>query len=309
MGTGSHSYALKFISGKYQGGEFPLREGKEILVGRSTDLDMVLMEDMVSRKHARITTAGGVVTIADLGSTNGTFVNGQRITETELKEGDRILIGTSILKLVVSSAGNGAVDTQAIKSQMARQASQSRGSGVMSGRIDEVSIPDLLQLFGASHKTGVLVVHSAGRTGKIYLRQGRVFYAVIDDDHALGPEKSFYRIVTWDSGSFELARPEQTDFLVELEESTESLLMEAMRQLDELKRLSLPARETALEAAIPFARPLRELDGDALDVFQLVLEEGTVGAVLDRAPQSDLKAAQALRLLLDRSYVREAQRG
>ena len=94
------SFALRFISGKYQGGEFPLRMDREIIVGRSSELDMVLVEDMVSRKHAKITAAGDQIVIQDLGSTNGTFVNGEKIKKARLKEGDRILIGTSIIKLV-----------------------------------------------------------------------------------------------------------------------------------------------------------------------------------------------------------------
>jgi len=72
-------WTLKFISGKYQGGEFPLRPNREITIGRSSDLDMVLVEDMVSRKHAKITTDDRTVSIQDLGSTNGTFVNGEKI--------------------------------------------------------------------------------------------------------------------------------------------------------------------------------------------------------------------------------------
>src|SRR5215212_9255843 len=93
-------FALRFISGKYQGGEFPLRMEREIVIGRSSDLDMVLVEDMVSRKHAKISTAGQQIVIQDLGSTNGTFVNGEKVKKIRLKEGDRILIGTSIIKLV-----------------------------------------------------------------------------------------------------------------------------------------------------------------------------------------------------------------
>ena len=50
----SDGYALKFISGKYQGGEFPLKGDKQLVIGRSSELDMVLVEDMVSRKHAKI---------------------------------------------------------------------------------------------------------------------------------------------------------------------------------------------------------------------------------------------------------------
>src|SRR5262249_32272158 len=75
---------------------------REIIIGRSSDLDMVLVEDMVSRKHAKISTQGGAITIQDLGSTNGTFVNGEKIKKVRLKEGDRILIGTSIIKLVAA---------------------------------------------------------------------------------------------------------------------------------------------------------------------------------------------------------------
>src|SRR5437762_5773893 len=97
-------FALRFISGKYQGGEFPLRMDREIIVGRSSDLDMVLVEDMVSRKHAKISTAGQQIVIQDLGSTNGTFVNGEKVKKIRLKEGDRILVGTSIIKLVAVNA-------------------------------------------------------------------------------------------------------------------------------------------------------------------------------------------------------------
>src|ERR1700741_4569031 len=89
--------ALRFISGKYQGGEFPIEENREIVVGRSSDLDMVLAEGMVSRKHAKIELRSGTVHIEDLVSTNGTFVNGERIVKSQLKEGDRILIGSNIL--------------------------------------------------------------------------------------------------------------------------------------------------------------------------------------------------------------------
>src|SRR4029453_3752404 len=93
-------FALRFISGKYQGGEFPLRMNREIIIGRSSDLDMVLVEDMVSRKHAKISPTDGDVFIQALGATNGTFVNGEKITRSRLQEGDRILVGTSIIKMV-----------------------------------------------------------------------------------------------------------------------------------------------------------------------------------------------------------------
>src|SRR5689334_18735086 len=145
-------FALRFISGKYQGGEFPLRMNREIIIGRSSDLDMVLVEDMVSRRHAKISSTDAEVYIQDMGSTNGTFVNGEKIAgRALLHEGDRILVGTSIIKVV--GAGEGSVAQQseaearrrleAGAQQKERQATSGRP---MSGVIEEIPLPDLLQL-------------------------------------------------------------------------------------------------------------------------------------------------------------------
>lgn len=100
MGEKHTGLALRFISGKYQGNEFPLKANQEIIVGRGSEFDIVLVEDMVSRKHAKFVTGSDYVILQDLGSTNGSFVNGERIRKIRLREGDRILVGTSILKLV-----------------------------------------------------------------------------------------------------------------------------------------------------------------------------------------------------------------
>ena len=159
------AYVLRFISGKYQGGEFPVQPGKEIIVGRSSDLDMVLVEDMVSRKHARINLQNDGIWIEDLGSTNGTFVNGEKIKRARLKEGDRILIGTSILKVI---AGDGSPEsTTDAKRDLENVAQQRRTSQArtMSGAIEEIPLPDLLQLLSTSKKNGVLVIRTDDDVG------------------------------------------------------------------------------------------------------------------------------------------------
>ena len=76
----SGTHALKFISGKYQGGEFPLKAEKQIVIGRSSELDMVLIEDMVSCRHASIGVAGDEISIADVGSTGRSFNGRARAT-------------------------------------------------------------------------------------------------------------------------------------------------------------------------------------------------------------------------------------
>src|SRR3954466_3672803 len=198
------SYVLRFISGKYQGGEFPIVPDKQIVVGRSSDLDMVLVEDMVSRKHARIAMQQDQIWIEDLGSTNGTFVNGEKIKRARLKEGDRVLIGTSILKVI---AGEGARDSTDAKRDLenvaaARRTTQAR---TMSGSIEEVPLPDLLQLFATSKKSGVLVIRTeSDDIGKIFMRKGIIYYASINDLEEVPPMKSIFRMLTWQKGLFDL---------------------------------------------------------------------------------------------------------
>lgn len=94
------SLALLILSGNQEGKLLPLVEGEELLIGRKEGLDLVLPEDLVSRRHARITVEAGTAVLHDLGSTNGTFVNGKRVREVTLKEGDRILLGSTILSVV-----------------------------------------------------------------------------------------------------------------------------------------------------------------------------------------------------------------
>jgi pSer/pThr/pTyr-binding forkhead associated (FHA) protein len=307
---GQKAFALKFISGKYQGGEFPLKMEKQIVIGRSSELDMVLVEDMVSRKHAKITVQNGKITIEDLGSTNGTFVNGEKIKQARLKEGDRILIGTSILKLIHQGEDREELDEASVKQKLeeaAAQAAKVTKTSSMTGKIEEIPLPDLLQLFHTSKKNGVLAI-KGDHEGRIYLRQGRVYYAVIDDNHELGPQKSFNRIVTWESGDFELRPPDPQEFMIELDSSTEALLMDALRLLDEFKRIQkdLPPMNAQLSLAMPMTQPLKELAPEQLDVVQLVHNYGTFEGVLDHSDKDDVATAEAVLQLMKKDYIRRA---
>lgn len=301
-------FALRFISGKYQGGEFPLVGNKELVIGRSSELDMVLAEDMVSRKHAKITTTGGQCVIQDLGSTNGTFVNGEKVKKHRLKEGDRILIGTSIIKVINQDESNidpHNFDPAQVKNILADVAAQQQ-SATMSGSVREVPLPDLLQLFGTSKKSGVLSVNSPYGQGRIFLRQGKLYYAVIDDNHDLGPMKSVCRMLTWDDGDFELLAPSDEEFLLELEDSTEAIIMEGLRQLDEMSRIKndVPAPDQPLQLAAPLNAPLSELTKEQLDVLQLIYNYGLTQEVLNRSPGTDYETYTHLLYLLQHDYIR-----
>lgn len=299
-------YALRFISGKYQGGEFPLRMNREIIIGRSSDLDMVLVEDMVSRRHAKITSTDAEVYIQDLGSTNGTFVNGEKVSRSRLSEGDRILVGTSIIKLVTADlASTEQSEAEARRRLEAGANRQSTSGRPMSGVIEEIPLPDLLQLLSTSRKSGVLTITSAMLVGKIYLRKGQIYFAAINDDFAVSPQKAIYRMLTWTSGTFELEPSVEMQVIEEVQESTEALLMEGVRLLDEFRQIEphLPPVNSSLAVPTPLAGKLRELSPMELDVFQLVLDHGHLQAVLDHYSGSDLEAAQTLIALMRREFV------
>ena len=67
---------------------------KELLtIGRLAECDIVVHDSGASRHHAQIRTADGVSTLTDLGSTNGTKVNGRDVQSATLADGDRITVG------------------------------------------------------------------------------------------------------------------------------------------------------------------------------------------------------------------------
>ena len=84
-------------SGPTPGATYSL-EGDQLTIGRDSNNGVVINDSEISRKHARLTFQGGKYVLDDLGSTNGTFVNGQRLVgPVVLKAGDVISLGEQIV--------------------------------------------------------------------------------------------------------------------------------------------------------------------------------------------------------------------
>jgi predicted component of type VI protein secretion system len=84
-------------SGPTPGATFSL-EGDQLLIGRDSSSSIAINDAEISRKHARLNFQGGKYVIEDLGSTNGTFVNGQRlVSPVVLKSGDVVSLGEQIV--------------------------------------------------------------------------------------------------------------------------------------------------------------------------------------------------------------------
>src|SRR5512138_1927451 len=90
-------FQLIMRSGPTPGATFAL-EGDQMTIGRDSTTEIVINDAEVSRRHARLTFQGGKYVLEDLGSTNGTFVNGQRLAGPRvLKTGEVISFGEQIV--------------------------------------------------------------------------------------------------------------------------------------------------------------------------------------------------------------------
>lgn len=85
-------FSLTISEGKDRGREYTFSQ-PEVCIGRTAENDLVLTEAGVSRRHVKIREEGGQYFVEDLGSANGTKVNGEAVTENQLSDGDSIQVG------------------------------------------------------------------------------------------------------------------------------------------------------------------------------------------------------------------------
>jgi two-component system cell cycle response regulator len=94
---------LLFLTGSRVGAAVTIGE-RPLVLGRDPACDIVVPDEAASSRHARFLVEGpGTVVLEDLGSTNGTVVNGERIARRVLADGDRVILGRTILKFALQS--------------------------------------------------------------------------------------------------------------------------------------------------------------------------------------------------------------
>jgi pSer/pThr/pTyr-binding forkhead associated (FHA) protein len=166
---------LELVEGKEAGRTFEL--AGEAVAGRDPSQPIALGDEQVSRKHARFGVAGGTVTVEDLGSRNGTYVNGQILTGARaLAPGDQVRMGLSVLQLrsreqVIAqpSAVRPTPDITAVDDDVLRPAaeaelapepagepaSESQGApGLRAAEVEPAFVPDAIRVAGPDGATG-----------------------------------------------------------------------------------------------------------------------------------------------------------
>lgn len=206
--------------------------GRDFVVGRADECQLTIPSQRVSRRHAEI--GWGVdkmPVLRDLGSQNGTLVNGKRIKgEHQLNHGDEIEFGpflctyrsrAAIAKERQMSGGAGPAPMPDVTQPMLGDA--------MAGRLDQINLSELLQTLEFNGKTGTLEVFGSDGEGLIVIQEGKPTYAECEGEEG---EEGFYKLMTFKNGQFSFGA-EITEDETNLQKTMGSLLMEAMRRVDE----------------------------------------------------------------------------
>lgn len=184
--------SLFVIQGRDQGRRFDL-EQESVSVGRDAGNAIQLHDSEVSRRHAEIRVVDGVYVLADLKSSNGTFVNDQQITEHPLASGDRVLIGRTLLIFTSapdSSSVNLANEVDIVgrsgiesNSRIVRSMGQAEGSQILA-QVDEAESPWLARArsnLQIMYRTALAVSHTLDIDQLLYRIMDLIFEWVETD--------------------------------------------------------------------------------------------------------------------------------
>ncbi len=173
------------------------------------------------------------------------------------------------------------------------------------GNLAQIPLVDLLQILAVNRKTGQLAVEREGERAEIALDEGRVVDARMGE--AAG-EKALYRLLTRREGQFAFV-PGAAEGEPRIDRKVEELVLEGLRQADELARLSpqLPQPGDVVELAVHATEIPPGLHPVTQDVIALLDTPRTFEDVVDRCGSSDLEASRALLALLERGYARRRE--
>lgn len=204
-----------------------INQNKQLVLGRNERADLQLPHKCVSRRHAQIRSISSrCLLLEDLGSSNGTFVNGKKITAYPLQEGDVVTIGPFELEIRNQPFNN---DSDSYNSTNTEFLTTSH-SAAMAGQLEKTSLIEILQTIEFHSKTGTLFVDDKKKDGFFVFAKGTPISAQFGD---LQNEKALMAMLKLKKGSFIL-----TDTVEPIEgsfhQSITCILLEFSRTQDEI---------------------------------------------------------------------------
>ena len=150
--------------------------GGSVVLGRHESCDLVLAHSAVSRRHGQVEAIEGRLRYRDLGTVNGSQLNGEPVGERDLADGDTLRIGP--FEVVVRLTADSSDELPALAGE----------EPVLWGKLGELPLSRLLASLELSRRTGTLRVRSRGADGCLVVRDGRPLFARFEglcDDQAV----------------------------------------------------------------------------------------------------------------------------
>jgi len=169
------------------------------------------------------------------------------------------------------------------------------------GQLKQISLVDLLQVFGLNRKDGILTLVHDKVQGEIFLLEGCVINARLGK---IEGEKAFFRMLHWQEGRFWFS-PGGTETDVRISSPMDHLIMEGLRQMDEMaaQASSLPGVQDHLLLKVPRDHLPRGLRPATQEILVLLDYYPCVQDILDHSPRPDLEVLQILKILIDRGFL------
>ena len=206
---------------------------KALTLGRSPECDLPVDSPRASRVHARVSMKDDRVVVTDLGSKNGTFVNGERVeAERPLRPGDRLDVGgvtVTFCRVESVAVGDAPTDEATV---VCDQRPAGRGDEALRGSLLEVPAAAILQLLAEGRKTGLLSIVGRHGAARLSVREGRPVHAEHEAEQGL---EAAYRICRLVEGRF-LFAPDRAAGCRTIDQPITALLLEANRLADECRR-------------------------------------------------------------------------
>ena len=299
---------------------FDLSNTFRVAIGRHESNELQLESRTVSNYHAEILNEKGRLTLRDLGSTNGTFVNDERIREQRVASGDRIRIGSHVLT----------VQRQAPVREHERLLRVPRdpdafGPGT-TGRIvfvptasnddietlplgepQDLPLADLLKILTGNTHSVLLTLTQKDEQARVWVRKDRIVHA--EYGSATGA-KALYRLFAWRNASYEvddLSEEHSTPRSIEL--PVDSLIVEGMKHASEIGMLlgMLPPLGAPLQLKEDCTLSPSAYTPAELEIFQAIIRHETVARVLETSPMTDTTVLRLIDALVRKGVFHVAR--
>ena len=206
-----------------------LKPDAVVVIGRHHSCELSVRCDDVSRRHAEVKAVESRFQIEDLSSTNGTFVNGEKIDQAQiLLPGDRIEVGSTLITFCCIEAAMDADPGQSDGRQTLLQL-EPPPSDAFRGSLSELPPFALLQVLEMGSKTGMLEIDGGEAPGRIWFANGMPIHA--ESEKQVGFDAAL-QLASATRGHFRF-QPQDPEVERSIEASVTELLLEACRLADE----------------------------------------------------------------------------